>query len=286
MPSLNPGRRIAKDTPEPAGSEYIVKDVLLTVKTQPLPSNKYDESVCGAGITADGEWIRIYPFEWFRLTDDKRPAKYQWIRLPVKRRSPEQDHRPESHKPNLDAMELGATLSSSQSWQARNKVVLPMVTKSIEEMLANNRSLALIKPKQVKKFLIEKDTEDWGSKKEADMRQRRLPFDKQRVVLEKVPWKFSYRFICNDTSCKGHTLTILDWEIFELYKHMMKHYGEFAIDKVLQAVEETWFNKMWNGSRDSYLYIGTVMHKRFNSPVVLGVYWPPKAKQSNQTTLL
>ncbi len=179
-------------------------------------------------------------------------------------------------------MKLGPQLSSRQGWRARNEIILPMVTKSIEKMCASNRSLALIKPKRIIKFLSEKDNEDWGEKKEATMKQQRL-FGKQRVALEKVPWKFSYQFVCNDTGCKGHTLAILDWEIFELYKKMLKLHG-FAMDKVMEAVEEKWLHTMWDDSRDSYLYIGTVL--RFNSPVVLGVYWPPRPKQSNQTVLL
>ena len=35
--------------------------VLITVTTYPLPSRSYDELVCTAGITEEGNWIRIYP---------------------------------------------------------------------------------------------------------------------------------------------------------------------------------------------------------------------------------
>jgi hypothetical protein len=34
--------------------------VLITVKTYPLPSNKYEELVCTAGVLEDGRWIRCH----------------------------------------------------------------------------------------------------------------------------------------------------------------------------------------------------------------------------------
>ena len=38
--------------------------VLITVKTYSIPSTKYDELVCTAGVTEDGELIRLYPINF------------------------------------------------------------------------------------------------------------------------------------------------------------------------------------------------------------------------------
>ena len=38
-----------------------VTKVLITVKTYPTISTKYEELVCTAGFKEDGTWIRIYP---------------------------------------------------------------------------------------------------------------------------------------------------------------------------------------------------------------------------------
>lgn len=37
-----------------------IKEILVLVKAYPEPSKKYGSSVCTAGITKEGEWIRIY----------------------------------------------------------------------------------------------------------------------------------------------------------------------------------------------------------------------------------
>lgn len=41
--------------------------VLVTVKTYPTLSRKYGETVCTAGVRADGSWVRIYPVPFRRL---------------------------------------------------------------------------------------------------------------------------------------------------------------------------------------------------------------------------
>ncbi len=50
------------------------KRILVTVKTYPTPAAKYTETVCTAGITEDGEWIRIYPIRYRMLDHDKQLA--------------------------------------------------------------------------------------------------------------------------------------------------------------------------------------------------------------------
>lgn len=38
--------------------------VLITVKTYPIPSAKYDELVCTAGVREDGSFVRLYPINF------------------------------------------------------------------------------------------------------------------------------------------------------------------------------------------------------------------------------
>ena len=46
-----------------AGREERLK-VLITVKTYPIPSKKYDELVCTAGVTESGDFVRLYPINF------------------------------------------------------------------------------------------------------------------------------------------------------------------------------------------------------------------------------
>lgn len=46
--------------------------VLITVKTYPIPSSKYDELVCTAGVTEAGDFVRLYPINFLDLPYDKQ----------------------------------------------------------------------------------------------------------------------------------------------------------------------------------------------------------------------
>lgn len=74
------------------------KRVLIIVTTYPLPSSKYQELVCTAGFTENGDWIRIYPVPLSALVEN-RFRKYHWIELDLEKRTGGRDFRPESYKP-------------------------------------------------------------------------------------------------------------------------------------------------------------------------------------------
>jgi hypothetical protein len=43
--------------------------VVIIIKAMPNPSRKHGETVCCAGVTADGEWKRLYPIRFHQLRD-------------------------------------------------------------------------------------------------------------------------------------------------------------------------------------------------------------------------
>ncbi len=79
--------------------------VLITVKTYPTLSKTHVELVCIAGLREDGSWIRLYPIPFRLLDEGTRFTKWQWVRLPVARRT--KDHRQESFSPaDLERLEM------------------------------------------------------------------------------------------------------------------------------------------------------------------------------------
>ncbi len=71
--------------------------VLITVKTYPALSVKYDELVCTAGFLEDGTWIRIYPIQFRKKSFDEQYKKYQWIEMDLVKNT--SDFRKESYRP-------------------------------------------------------------------------------------------------------------------------------------------------------------------------------------------
>src|SRR5215212_7388929 len=103
---------------------WVRKKVLITVRTYPTPSAKGIEVSCTAGVTDEGEWIRIFPVPYRFLGDDKRFGKYQWVEMQARKAS---DSRPESFNPDIDSIKIvSGRLPSTPHWQLRKDIVTPL----------------------------------------------------------------------------------------------------------------------------------------------------------------
>lgn len=135
--------------------------VLITVKTYPTISTKYDELVCTAGFTEDGKWIRIYPIQFRKLGYENQYKKYDWIEIDLVKN--EEDFRPESFRPHsleTEPQTVG-TINTDNYWEERKKAVLNKVYNNMELLIeeAKNKeictSLAVFKPHKVIDFIWE-----------------------------------------------------------------------------------------------------------------------------------
>jgi len=80
--------------------------LLITVKTYPTLSRKHGETVCTAGVRADGTWVRLYPVPFRRLDEAEQYRKFDWIELDVRKST--SDHRPEACERNWDEAKVEA----------------------------------------------------------------------------------------------------------------------------------------------------------------------------------
>ena len=78
--------------------------VLITVKTYPTLSAKYDELVCTAGFKEDGKWIRIYPVPFRKKSYNQQYKKYDWIEVDLIKNT--SDFRPDSFRPKSIESEI------------------------------------------------------------------------------------------------------------------------------------------------------------------------------------
>lgn len=82
---------------------WTTKRVLIVVRTYPTPARRGVEVSCTAGITEEGEWIRLFPIPYRFLHPDRRFRKYQTIDARVKRAS---DSRAESYEIDVDSIDI------------------------------------------------------------------------------------------------------------------------------------------------------------------------------------
>lgn len=105
-------------------NEPIKTNVLITVMTYPHPSKGYQELICTAGITEQGEWIRLYPIDYRYRPRKQQFRKYQWIEVELLHQPFNNDRRKESRKPILETIRiLGEPLSTKNGWRERRQII-------------------------------------------------------------------------------------------------------------------------------------------------------------------
>jgi len=252
---------------------YHTKKVLITVKTYPLPSKRTIEASCTAGITEDGNWIRLFPLPFRYLEYEKQFKKYQWIEARVTKAS---DPRPESYKVVLDSITLvGKRLQTSRNWQVRKDIILPLAAPSLcylqRTKTETEVTLGIFKPRIIRELIIEPEEDpDWTEGELAILSQQSM-FDKKSVKpLEKIPLKFIYSFFCNDPQCKGHRLSVTDWELGEAYRKWRRQYGNHWENYFRQRFE---YEVIY--SFDTYFYVGTI-RAHPDVWIIVGLFYPHK----------
>lgn len=252
--------------------------VLITVKTYPIPSAKYDELVCTAGVTETGDFIRLYPVNFRDLPFSQQYKKYQWIEV-VAEKHRGYDVRKESYRPDCDSIQIiGEPIKSNPgNWADRARYALAKKARSMEELndrrQADRTSLGIFKPKKVHDLVVSADDPDWKAGFKAALQQARL-WETRTVSKEpprKVPFKFHYQFECDDPRCKGHRMMIEDWEVGALFWRLVDQglSHKDAADKV----REKFLGELCGPDKDAHFFVGTILaHPK--TWVVIGVFYP------------
>lgn len=266
--------------------------VLITVKTYPKPSSKYDELVCTAGLLNGDKWVRIYPVPFRFIGDNQKYPKYSWVYLDLVRSK--KDFRPESYRPKRgldEKFNIGDRLGTNDAWAARKNYVLKEVFQSMSNVIdlaygEKHKSLATIKPKEIVAFEIEETTREWKEKwKNTTLQASFSDLDQsdeaeQRDLVNKVPYKYYYRFLTEGDQ-RPRRLKIEDWEIGALYWNCLRrtHGDEKAANELVK--EKYWDDFVQN--KDLYFFVGTTIqfHRRRtpNPFIIIGIFYPPKSDQ-------
>ncbi len=180
----------------------------------------------------------------------------------------------ESYKVDRDSIQILKQLDTKNNWAKRKEIIRPTISTSFCQIIQDiklNRSLGIFKPSNVE-FSFKKISLHDPKKVEAPYKQYWL-FDKQLKPLEQIPFSFYYKFNCyNEPKCKGHKLSIHDWEITEAYRQWRSRYKDQTL--LIQKIQEKWMY-MCGPEKDVYFFVGNIW-RRPKQFMVLGVFYPPK----------
>ncbi|MBK8849692.1 MAG: hypothetical protein IPN73_05970 [Saprospiraceae bacterium] len=263
--------------------------VLITVKTYPTISKKYEELVCTAGFLEDGSWIRIYPIQFRKKSYEEQYSKYEWIEIDLVKNT--SDARPESFRPishDTPITVIGHIPSDRDAWFDRRKYVLNKVYTNLTQLIADakNRdvctSLAVFKPTKIIDFVWEEVEREWSADKLAQFQQLNL-FQKvegEKIeVVKKLPYKFSYKF--EDDQGKHSSIMIEDWETGELYWNCLRR-SDGNEQKACSDVRKKYFDD-FSKTKDLHFFLGTSQVHHFtgkNPFLIIGTFHPKPITQT------
>jgi hypothetical protein len=251
--------------------------LLVNVKAYPAVSAKYGEVVCVAGIRTDTErptWARLFPVAFRDMPFKQRFKKYQHISLEASRHGG--DPRPETYRPNMDTIEVGPVIDTRRAWEERRRYIAPLIVESMctvqQQHEKDGTSLAAFRPSEVLDLIVDEETDAWDPDKAGVVSQPSL-FMQTKRGLEKIPFRFRYRYRCSTPGCKEHTQSMIDWELAESYRSWREKYEQPVL---LEKIRGRFLDEMCGTSKDTIFYVGN-MHQHPKSFLVLGVFWPPKS---------
>ena len=189
----------------------------MLVKALPEVSDKYGETVCCAGITAEGTWRRQFPIR-FRSLDTKF-RRWQWIEYDW--RKPKNDPRPESRRVQEDTISTHGSLTKSK----RSAFLAPHIRTSIADAALRGETLALVRPKNLKFKWKRKSDSEIEEERESYARAAAQTsfFDEDLKALNPCPVAFFYQYEDLDGR---HEHRCLDWETSATYYRLIKTNSE------------------------------------------------------------
>lgn len=250
------------------------KRVLITVKTYPHPSSKMKETVCTAGITEDGKWIRLYPIPHRYLKGPNKFKIFDWIEVTATKRPINKDRRPESYSVESSSIRVTGHLDSKKDYLERYKYISKIEKVSLEQVIDEHKqfgiSLATIRPARMLGLTIEKDDPNWTVEQNTQLNQiSLLDSEANPKPLKKVPYKIHCSFQCDNPSCKGHRLLLTSWEYNWTFLKLLDEKHQDA-QAAITELNKRWMENFSN-TRLGYLMLGTVNSQdRFHTFIVIG----------------
>jgi hypothetical protein len=186
-------------------------EFLMLVKTYPVPSKKYGETVCCAGIDAATEkWVRMYPVNFRSLAEYGQFNKWQFVQASWTVSA--DDSRPESRRIFQDTIRVGRWLSAGKGWAERRRWLDPLLDQSIEalrlEHLRTGKSLGVIRPRSIKRFIIQ-PTDPWDSESQDSLVQ--LVWTGPTLRHQRAVLKSCHTTSCTNSSARTQRARVTGW---------------------------------------------------------------------------
>ncbi len=194
-------------------------EAIILVKAASQQGMSVDEAVYCAGVTPQGEWVRLYPVT-FRRGNDVHHFK-RWDHIRFRWRSPSGDPRPESRRVDQNSIEVIGELSPSQRFDFLSRLEVTHLHRLSEQ----GKSLALLRPRNPRFFVERKTETEINEEQQLYGRfQRETPSEANMLKPQKpCPYRFKYKYSDDDGDFEG---VYQDWGVNAAFASLSEAFGE------------------------------------------------------------
>ena len=236
--------------------KWQTRRILILGTTYPQHSKKYKETVCTGGIFEDTfEMCRLHPVPHRYLEPGHQFHAFQLISAKVTKH--DTDPRPESFRIDSQSIIPEETIPPAdhevrRSYLERSSHMCRSVEDLLDRYKQHRISLRIIIPDGITDCTVELRSEaerrDWDKQELARASQEVFSFGEKPKPLDFPEAKFFVHWVCADSRCEGHKMSLHQWGIHELYRKYSDR--NEAKEKVLQEMRR----RLDQGERDVFLF--------------------------------
>ena len=209
-------------------------ELTILVKAASQAHDNPNEIVYCAGVTPEGEWLRLSPVSFRSPVEAMRYKR--WDRVKFRAQATE-DARPESLRVATHSMEIVGEVPHSK----RRSMFDRLVVHSLAEAEARGATLALIRPRELKLTVRRKTPEEIAAEQAAYEQLAGAIATDALKPQKPFPFKFNYNYKTNDGAFEA---TYQDWEMGETLGNLSKSFGEAkTMSRMMQVYGKDYPNK-------------------------------------------
>lgn len=247
--------------------EWKQRNMVVLGMTYPAYSKTYGENACTGVIFEDTYEIgRIHPVP-HRYLNEQRFKAFQRITAKIARH--DKDPRPQSYRVDPKSIELGEVIGTDHKdgWERRRQLLerCPQRFKSVEAIKAEyekkRMSLGIVLPGEVTGTRIAPKPPSERAEWEQNEKEVIAQMDWERGQLKPIDYvdaRFMVSFRCDDPTCTGHEMAMLQWGIHELYRKLGA--DPERTKKVLDVMNK----RLRDPERDVFMFIGNYLALQYN----------------------
>jgi hypothetical protein len=248
------------------GSETTIQ-LMVNCKTYPAVSSKYVETVCTGGVTAEGEFVRLYPVP-FRFLDSEEQYK-RWDVIRVRAYRDTKDRRPESWhlEPGTVIDRIESITTDKRRWEWMRKTI----HESAEAMKTRGLTNGCVEIEPIELYW-KPDPKEWTTTQMNTILQGDLFASEEQMqsLADRVPWQFRLKYREKNTG-RTDDGKVLAWSYYQGFRRARLNLNtdETALETIADRVRGSIFNP----EKTVFAILGT--HSRFGHWMISSLYHVP-----------